>query len=222
MAVGFSAISDVGYLTTDEENKAALTKRLEKFSMTSGDVLDRLSEVMSIDPGTVDAATVYIADIHWNAAQNLKIVESPLFTVPSRILKLNPSDLSDGQFDLVEAIAGKSADEAETYIFELIASEIARTLHIPASEIRRTRVIRDIGIDSLMAMELGMGFQQKTGFNLPLNNITDSTTVGDVSHKLYLRIVGSSEQDPEEDKKESLEELATRHTKAKDAKAVTS
>ena len=222
LAVGFSAISDVGYLTTDEENKAALTKRLEKFSMTSGDVLDRLSEVMSIDPGTVDAATVYIADIHWNAAQNLKIVESPLFTVPSRILKLNPSDLSDGQFDLVEAIAGKSADEAETYIFELIASEIARTLHIPASEIRRTRVIRDIGIDSLMAMELGMGFQQKTGFNLPLNNITDSTTVGDVSHKLYLRIVGSSEQDPEEDKKEILEELATRHTKAKDAKAVTS
>ena len=219
LTVGFSAISDVGYLTTDEENKAALTKRLEKFSMTSGDVLERLSEVLSIDPGTVDAASVYIADIHWNAAQNLKIVESPLFDVPSRILKLNPSDLSDGQFDLAGAIEGKSPEEAETYIYELIASEIARTLHIPASEIRRNRVIRDIGIDSLMAMELGMGFQQKTGFNLPLNNITDATTVGDVSHKLYLRIVGTSEQDSEEDKKEILEELATRHTKANDAKA---
>ncbi|MEQ8482586.1 MAG: SDR family oxidoreductase [Hoeflea sp.] len=219
LTVGFSAISDVGYLTTDEENKAALTKRLEKFSMTSGDALERLSEVMSIDPGTVDAASVYIADIHWNAAQNLKIVESPLFTVPSRILKLNPSDLNDGEFDLAGAIEGKSPEEAETYIYELIAGEIARTLHIPASEIRRNRVIRDIGIDSLMAMELGMGFQQKTGFNLPLNNITDATTVGDVSHKLYLRIVGTSEQDPDEDKKEILEELATRHSKANDAKA---
>lgn len=219
LTVGFSAISDVGYLTTDEENKAALTKRLEKFSMTSVDVLDRLSEVLSIDPGTVDAASVYIADIHWNAAQNLKIVESPLFDVPSRILRLNPSDLSDGQFDLAGAIEGKSAEEAETYIYELIAGEIARTLHIPASEIRRNRVIRDIGIDSLMAMELGMGFQQKTGFNLPLNNITDATTVGDVSHKLYLRIVGTGEQDSEEDKKEILEELATRHTKANEAKA---
>lgn len=219
LTVGFSAISDVGYLTTDEESKAALTKRLEKFSMTSGDVLERLSEVLSIDPGTVDAASVYIADIHWSAAQNLKIVETPLFDVPSRILKLNPSDLTDGQFDLVGAIEGKSPEEAETYIYELIAGEIARTLHIPASEIRRTRVIRDIGIDSLMAMELGMGFQQKTGFNLPLNNITDATTVGDVSQKLYQRIVGASDQDTDEDSKEILEELATRHVKANEAKA---
>ena len=219
LTVGFSAISDVGYLTTDEENKAALTKRLEKFSMTSRDVLERLSEVLSIDPGTVDAASVYIADIHWNAAQNLKIVETPLFDIPSRLLKLNPSDLSDGQFDLAGAIEGKSPEEAETYIYELIAGEIARTLHIPVSEIRRNRVIRDMGIDSLMAMELGMGFQQKTGFNLPLNNITDATTVGDVSRKLYLRIVGSSEQDSEEDKKEILEELASRHSKANNAKA---
>ncbi|MCY0096376.1 SDR family oxidoreductase [Hoeflea sp. J2-29] len=219
LTVGFSAISDVGYLTTDEDAKAALTKRLEKFSMTSGDVLDRLGEVLSIDPGTVDAAAIYIADIHWNAAQNLKIVGSPLFNVPSRILKLNPSELSDGQLDLAAAIEGKSADEAETYIYELVAGEIARTLHIPASEIRRTRVIRDIGIDSLMAMELGMSFQQKTGFNLPLNNITDATTVGDVSHKLYLRILGTSEQGADVDNKDIVEELATRHTKAREAKA---
>ena len=58
---------------------------------------------------------------------------------------------------------------------------------MPASEISPLKVIRDVGLDSLMAMELGMNFRQKTGFEIPLSGVTQSTTVGDVSRKLYLK-----------------------------------
>ena len=97
---------------------------------------------------------------------------------------------SDGdRIDLAALVEGKSPEEGERVIFQLVATEIAAILRMPASEISPLKVIREVGLDSLMAMELGMSFRQKTGFEIPLSGVTQSTTVGDVSRKLYLKVV---------------------------------
>jgi hypothetical protein len=49
--------------------------------------------------------------------------------------------------------------------------------------------LKDIGLDSLMAMELGMSFQQKTGFDIPLSGVGEGTTVGDVVSRLRDRVM---------------------------------
>ena len=193
LAVGFGAISDVGYLADSEPTKALLTKRLGKSLMTAREALDKLGEYMAIDPGTVGAATIVISELNLRAARSLETVNSPLFAVLARALQHQPSGLTREELDLPALIEGKSAQEGEQIVFDLLAKEIAATLRVPTSEIGRTRIIREIGIDSLMAMELGMNFQQKTGFDLPLTNVSDNTTVGEVAHRLYLRIAGSVE-----------------------------
>jgi phthiocerol/phenolphthiocerol synthesis type-I polyketide synthase C len=43
-------------------------------------------------------------------------------------------------------------------------------------------------------MELGMGFQQKTGFDIPLSGVGDDTTVGDVVTRLRERVSKHSDE----------------------------
>ncbi|HET7412042.1 MAG TPA: acyl carrier protein, partial [Pararhizobium sp.] len=115
--------------------------------------------------------------------------------------------------DLHELVAGKSAEDGERAVFELVAAEIAAVLKISAGEITPTRIIRDIGLDSLMAMELDMNFRQRTGMEMPLSSVTQATTVADVAHKLYLRI--ATKEDAGGDIAELLDDLADRHAETR-------
>ena len=88
-------------------------------------------------------------------------------------------------------------------------------MRIPVGDISPLKVIKDVGFDSLMAMELGMSFRQKTGFEMPLSSVTQSTTVGDVSRKLYLKVTQHSGADGVDDKPADtsiVDTLAARHT----------
>jgi acyl carrier protein len=101
--------------------------------------------------------------------------------------------LNDGDtIDLRELIKGKSEDEAQAALHTLVASEIAAILRVTEDTITPDKVLKDIGLDSLMAMELGMSFQQKTGFDIPLSGVGEGTTVSDVVSRLCDRVMNRS------------------------------
>jgi acyl transferase domain-containing protein/NADPH:quinone reductase-like Zn-dependent oxidoreductase/acyl carrier protein/short-subunit dehydrogenase len=215
LAVGFGAISDTGFLARNTDVNDMLSKRIGKTGMTAAQALAYVEDYIVRDPGTVDAAAVSIAEIDMGMARHLKTVATPLFEVVARSAKTQ-SAAGDGELiDLVALVEGKSQEEGEHLIFQLVASEIASILRVPASEISPLKVIKDVGLDSLMAMELGMSFRQKTGFEMPLSSVTQSTTVGDVSRKLYLKITQRAGADGGDDKAANtvvVDHLATRHT----------
>jgi phthiocerol/phenolphthiocerol synthesis type-I polyketide synthase C len=61
-----------------------------------------------------------------------------------------------------------------------------------------------------------MSFKQKTGFEMPLSSVTQSTTVGDVAQKLYAKVtqrVNAAEAAAElPEHLTVLDHLANRHT----------
>ena len=94
----------------------------------------------------------------------------------------------------------------------LIAAELASILKMAENNITPDKVLRDIGLDSLMAMELGTSFQQKTGIDLPLSSISDNTTVGAIVGKLREKLLSRQPQDTNDDAVDDLlEGLANRH-----------
>jgi acyl carrier protein len=215
LAVGFGAISDTGFVARNKEVNERLSKRLGKTGMTAGQALSYLEDYLSCDPGTVETAAVAIADIDMNIARHLKTVAAPLFEVIARSTKAQSLGSDGDMIDLAALVEGKSPEEGEQVIFQLVAAEIAKILRIPASEISPLKVIREVGLDSLMAMELGMSFRQKTGFEIPLSSVTQSTTVGDVSHKLYLKITQHADTGEAPEKAADVtvvDQLAMRHT----------
>ena len=121
-------------------------------------------------------------------ARHLETVAAPLFEVVARSAKAQSLGSDGDKIDLAALVEGRAPRKANKSSSNSLPAEIAAILRIPASEISPLKVIREVGLDSLMAMELGMSFRQKTGFEMPLSSVTQSTTVGDVSRKLYLKI----------------------------------
>ncbi|MBB3453651.1 acyl transferase domain-containing protein/NADPH:quinone reductase-like Zn-dependent oxidoreductase/acyl carrier protein/short-subunit dehydrogenase [Rhizobium sp. BK313] len=189
LAVGFGAISDKGFLARNIEVNELLSKRIGKAALKARDALEQVERYMLADTGRVNAAAVMIAEIDWGAARMLPIANRSLFESLMRHASGNQS-LNDGDtIDLRELIKGKSEDEALAALHVLVASEIAAILRVTEDMITPDKVLKDIGLDSLMAMELGMSFQQKTGFDIPLSGVGEGTTVGDVVSRLRDRVM---------------------------------
>lgn len=216
LAVGFGAIADAGYLARNAEVGDLLAKRIGKAALRSRDALQMVEDYMDSDPGTVDAAVVMIAEIDWASARSLPISQQSLFEVILRTADQQAAGADGTSIDLAAMIAGKTAQEGEDALVDLVAGEIAAILRVAKDTVTRSKVLKEIGLDSLMAVELGMNFKQNTGFDLPLSGVADTTTVGDIALRLYEKISkkdqGAGQADTVED--QIVTDLALRHSGA--------
>ncbi|KQV43996.1 MULTISPECIES: type I polyketide synthase [unclassified Rhizobium] len=214
LAIGFGAIADAGYLTQNADVNELLSKRIGKTALKAQAALAQVEAYIRSDPGTVDAAVAMVSELDWAAARNLPVVRNALFEVILRSADQNTQGGDGRELDLVAMIEGKSPQEAEDMLFDLVAGEIAAILRVSKDTVSRNKVLKEIGLDSLMAVELGISFQQNTGFDMPLSGVADNTTVGDVARKLYEKVSkrdqGGADDDDAGDNR-MVSELAQRH-----------
>ncbi|WP_026186556.1 type I polyketide synthase [Ensifer sp. BR816] len=221
LAVGFGAIADAGYLTQNADVNDLLSKRIGKTALRAQVALDMVENHIAADPGSVDAAVVIISEIDWAAARNLPVAKKALFEVILRSADQHTSGAEGAKMDLVAMIEGKSPQEAEDILFDLVAGEIAAILRVAKDTVTRGKILKEIGLDSLMAVELGISFQQNTGFDMPLSGVADNTTVGDVARKLYEKVSKRDQSDDSEAADDKLvTELTQRHIGAAKEKAL--
>lgn len=192
LAVGFGAIADAGYLARNAEVNQRLGRRIGKTALDARDALSAVEQYIGSAPDTVDAAVVMISEFDWAAAHALSVVNEALFEVVMRRASQHSAGMESGEIDLPSMIEGKSQLEAQEALFNVIASEIANTLRVPKENISLDSVLKEIGLDSLMAVELGLNFEQNTGFDMPLSSLADNATVGDVTRRLYEKVSARS------------------------------
>ena len=221
LAVGFGAIADTGFLARNTEVNELLSKRIGKTAMKAREALEQVERYMVADTGSVDAAAVMIAEVDWNAVRMLPISRGALFETALRHAGTGNAAAEGDTIDLEELIRGKSAEEAQQILHTLVAGEIAAILRVTEDTITPDKILKEIGLDSLMAMELGMGFQQKTGFDIPLSGVGDDTTVGDVVTRLRERVSTHSDETEEAAPAENgvVDKLVKSHSVAKQQKA---
>lgn len=215
LAIGFGAIADKGYLAQNTDVNDLLSKRIGKTALKAQAALNQVESYIRTDPGTVDAAVAMISELDWAAARNLPVVRNALFEVILRTADQHSAGGDGKSMDLVAMIEGKSPQEAEDILYDLVASEIAAILRVSKDTISRNKILKEIGLDSLMAVELGISFQQNTGFDMPLSGVADNTTVGDVARKLYDKVSKrdhGSDEDSEPADNKIVNDLAQRHT----------
>lgn len=215
LAVGFGAIADAGYLARNTDVGQILDRRLGKTALPARDALQMVERYAMAEPGTADAAVVMISEFDWAMAHNLPVVNEPLFEIVMRRASQTAGGSEGGEIDLVAMIAGKSAVEAQDVLFKVIANEIASILRVSADSVNKDSVLKEIGLDSLMAVELGMNFEQNTGFDMPLSSLSDNATVGDVTRRLYEKVsartdTDDTEAEPAADAK-IVDDLSRRH-----------
>ncbi len=215
LAVGFGAIADTGFLARNTGVNDILAKRLGKSALNAHDALAFVERCIVADGGAVDCATVMVAELDWASASALKVTAQPLFCAIPRNAGAGAEGGDGEQVDLAALIAGKSAEEAQALLHRFLAGEIAGILKVAEESVTAEKVLKDIGLDSLMAMELGVGFQQKTGIDIPLSGMGDGATVGDIVRKLHEKVMargGGEEETPATG--DFVEGLASKHMNA--------
>jgi acyl transferase domain-containing protein/NADPH:quinone reductase-like Zn-dependent oxidoreductase/acyl carrier protein/short-subunit dehydrogenase len=215
LAIGFGAIGDTGFLARNTNVSDILSRRLGKTALKARGALGFVERVIVNDTGAVDQAAVMIAELDWSSASALPITSQPLFSAIPRNVAGGSAGADGEQIDLAALVAGKSDEEAHTILHGFLAGEIAAILKVAEDSVKADKVLKDIGLDSLMAMELGVGFQQKTGIDIPLSGMGDGATVGDIVQKLYEKVTANDNSDDADDAVNGtslVEQLTDKHT----------
>jgi phthiocerol/phenolphthiocerol synthesis type-I polyketide synthase C len=147
VCVGWGPIGDAGYLTRKEGVRESLSQRLGKEPLSAREALNQLHHILSQEP------SLAIANFEWNTLSRLlPSANSQRFSVLNRSLK--SENRSENTEDFEKLIAGKSRKEVSVLVQELVFIEVARTLQIRVEQIDTTLSLQDLGLDSLMAIEL--------------------------------------------------------------------
>ncbi|HEY0291343.1 MAG TPA: SDR family NAD(P)-dependent oxidoreductase [Hansschlegelia sp.] len=188
LAIAWGALGDVGYLARTGDVKEKIQKRLGYATLSGDEALEGLGRVLAHDDLRLETAAITIAPLDWGAARrDLAFLASPMFAQVVAGAEMGPQDTVE-QIDLAALVRGKDAREARDIVAEILAGEVGRILKLPAKEISPQRPLAELGMDSLMGLELRMSVERRFDIELPLVAIGDSTTLTTIAQSIVSRI----------------------------------
>ena len=180
LAVGWGAIADVGLLARDLDVAAKLERISGIVAMQSREALSYLDIMLS--RGADCPPTVYCAQFRpGSALQGLKLLRTPAL---SQLFTAAEGGEMEADIDLATQIAGKTEGEARTIVARLVASEVARIFRLSAEEIEVGRPLDELGMDSMMSLDLRMGIEKRFGVELPIVALSAGVSVNDLASRL--------------------------------------
>uniref|UniRef100_UPI003BABA70F SDR family NAD(P)-dependent oxidoreductase n=1 Tax=Stappia sp. TaxID=1870903 RepID=UPI003BABA70F len=192
LAVAWGAISDAGFLARNADVGDLLSRKLGRHALRAEEALDGLIAMLSCPAGAALPALVGYARIDWTAARrDLALLATPY----AEWLGLS-ADLRDGeadQIDLAALIEGLTPQEAVARIVDLLKVEISGILRIAGSEIDPARPLTEIGMDSLMALELRMAAERQFGIDIPLMSLANGATLLDMATRIHAAATGGTD-----------------------------
>ncbi len=175
LAIGWGPIEDTGYLADRPETRDALARRLGAKPMPSAQALAGIAAIA--DSGLPAAA---FAETSWNEARRyLPILAAPLFAE----MRTDGGSLP-GDDSLIERLAGLDAEQALALLKTAVAEEAANILRLPAASVDPLRPLSEMGMDSLMAVELRLALESRLRVDLPLMSLAEGTSVASIAQRL--------------------------------------
>lgn len=195
LCVAWGPVGDAGYLARNSRVGKALAARLGRETLSARDALSSLDSYLG------RSGVFIVANVDWSkVAAFLESGAGRMDFVAER--------QESPEADAV-SLAAMTPQEAELYIKNCIVEEAAKVLELDQANITEDRSLQTLGMDSLMAMELALAIEQRTGAHLPPMLLQDGPTVGQLAQRLAQRIHTDK---PDAGNGEILNELARRHS----------
>jgi hypothetical protein len=185
LAMAWGPIEDAGYLAERPDARDALARRLGAKPMPAAQALSAL--------GTAIASglpVVSVADTSWHEARRfLPILATPLFADVRSDVETAPGDDS-----LIDRLATLGSDEALALLKTVVAEEAANILRLPSGSFDVLRPLSEIGMDSLMAVELRLALETRLRIDLPLVSLAEGTSVSSIAGRLVAAVSGRQQK----------------------------
>jgi phthiocerol/phenolphthiocerol synthesis type-I polyketide synthase C len=204
--VRWGPIDDVGFLARNPSKKDALMNRMGGAALNSDDALRLLEQIM-----LSKSSTLGVMYLDWsllsqlmpsNGMQKYREIAGSSNTFRSNenfaaeFYKMTQR-LSD--HELIEAIAAK------------LAGELSTILLIPVQKIDINQSIYDLGLDSLMGLEMVLAIETKFGVQLPVMTLSSASTLFQLSELVIKKLKGETTELETNNPDEQYLDLALKH-----------
>jgi NADPH:quinone reductase-like Zn-dependent oxidoreductase/acyl carrier protein/SAM-dependent methyltransferase len=178
---GWGPVADAGMLATRPEVLESLK------SLTGAQELRAATAMAHL----VAYARHPVCNLHVFRMNFKKIARLPYVSSPvSRYVALDAAgdQAAPEQTDIREAVRGLSPNEAVTFLATLLAHNFAKILRVPVSKIRHDKPMGELGMDSLMYVELGLATEEAFGVDistLSLDKTASILTLAELIHRQF-------------------------------------
>jgi acyl carrier protein len=181
--IGWGPIGDAGYLTRNQAVKDSLASRLGAEPLTADAALQMLGRALA-----TTQPNLAIADFQWSAlARLLPSAQGTRFVSLPR----HGDEAAGGAENLGDfraLIEGKSPAEVQALVAQLVTQEVSQILAVSAERIDPARSLHDLGLDSLMGVELALGLEKRFGIQVPAMMLNEGPTVERVTARIIERL----------------------------------
>ena len=180
--VGWGPIADAGYLARNERVLAALVGRMGGEALKSDDLLAALDRLIA-----APTRNISFLDLDWHTmSRSLPTARAPKFSDLARLAAEGARGVraGDSAQDLRHWLGGLPAAEAFVELTALVRGEVAGILRIAPERIESTDSLLDMGMDSLMAVELATSIESRLDIRLSALALSGSPSVASIVERI--------------------------------------
>jgi acyl transferase domain-containing protein/NADPH:quinone reductase-like Zn-dependent oxidoreductase/acyl carrier protein/SAM-dependent methyltransferase len=176
------------------EGYVARNERVAEFLERQGTTPLSPGEVLSLLESSLVAGNTQVAAIRvdWAKWRNFfrSVQENPLF---ERILTaVEGQEVGGAASDWRPRIEGASADERESVIAQAVREVVGSVLRVKPDTLRDDQPLTDLGLDSLMGVEIENSLEAAIGIALPPTSLMRARTIGQIAALIAGHMGGSA------------------------------
>ncbi|MFC6669069.1 beta-ketoacyl reductase [Marinobacterium aestuariivivens] len=181
--VAWGAIDDVGFLARNEEIKEALQSRMGSEALTSTEALKMLQLLLA-----QDCAGAAVMDFSWRDMQRLMpSAQAPKFDLLRRLDARHGDDEEDSD-DIRTLIVGMAPEQVTEMVSGMLCDEIAQILRLPTEKIDINQSVLELGMDSLMGVELALAIEGRFGVSMPAMALSQGPTITRITERIVAQL----------------------------------
>jgi len=213
--VRWGAIDDVGYLARNQKVKDALQSRMGGAALASDRALDALEDML-----VADASGLGVLELDWRALRRfLPSANTPKFSFLARRSHDNGDD--DSQSGDISHLLATLDDAALHPLFvEMLKAEVSEILRVSPDKINPDVSVYDMGLDSLMGVELVVALENRFGIRLPVMALSESPTLSKLANRLIQLLRGEGNSGEQDTVLSEVEHVVAQHADEVSAESI--
>ncbi|MCD0501716.1 SDR family NAD(P)-dependent oxidoreductase, partial [Bordetella petrii] len=205
--VRWGAIDDVGYLARNKKIKDALQSRMGGAALASDTALQALEAMLA-----ADASGLGVLELDWRALRRfLPSAATPKFSLLSRRASESGDDDADAR-DISHLLSTLDDEALHPVFVDMLKAEVGEILRVPADKINADVSIYDMGLDSLMGVELVVALENRFGIRLPVMALNESPTLAKLADRLIQLLRSDGEPAAQNSMLAQVEHVVSQHT----------
>ena len=183
--IRWGAIGDTGYLARNEKIKETLQSRMGGSLLSSDKALNIMEQLILSNSGTLG-----VLDMDWHAlARFLPTAQADkFFEIASQSQDIDPN--TDSKEDIQRLLEELSDEDLKSTFIEMIKQELSQILLLSVDKIDANQSVYDMGMDSLMGVELMVAIESRFGIQIPVMALSEASTLNKLVDKLILQLRG--------------------------------